>query len=209
MKKTNKAVWTVALVLAVALPVAAGTALLTYDPHQTQNSGHTGQTKLLTLGSNTFLTGIQWCERSDNPCGVRLVGLKFVGGQWQQLEKDFTFGCTWKDASTKGVKLYHPGTPDALGIKGIKVCTSDKKESDKEYMKGIKVWATKVKKNGNVVNDNGNEESKRTNCSLWHDKVECADGEVATGLKVRYRDLDGEPDAIRGMSLQCSKVRAR
>jgi len=86
-------------------------------------------------------------------------------------------------------------------ITAIQVCTTDKNNSSKNEIKGVRVWGGKLKSGGRVQNNSTAHEFKRNNCKKWRTKVKCSSNEVATGIKAYYQH-----ESFSGISLNCKKL---
>ena len=104
----------------------------------------------------------------------------------------------------------------------LNVCTTDKRDSKDNKLKGIRVWSRTVRYQDYtpgaepilVDEPSAHEAIHKPHCDRWHQAVACGAGEIATGLRVHYSaghtPLAGpERDWITGLSLICRKLRLK
>ena len=191
------------IILSSLLMTADAAEIRAKDHNKTNVSGHSGTEKKLSTGKHSFLFGFGWSERSDKPCYLRSGDAKVYveDGKNGYITKTKSYEeCTEKSSSYKAIFFELDGNAKTERfITGVKVCTSDKKDSKKEYLKGVKIRSAKLNAKGKVINDNAEESVVRTNCKLWHDWAECKKGQVATSL-ITVSDSSG----VRGLRLQCA-----
>jgi hypothetical protein len=178
---------------------------------KTAVSGHSG-TEVKVGDGKHFLYGLWWSERSDDPCWMRVFGARLVDGKWDKYTRDYALeGCAEKAASSKGVGFQSPDTFDRNGIsearfiRSIRICTSEKKDSSKEKLKGIEIHAVRLTTEGRLVEDGAEESAQRTNCATWEKTVSCKAGEAATALYVNSSDR--AEDSFNGIALECAPVK--
>lgn len=93
-------------------------------------------------------------------------------------------------------------------VTAVQVCATDKNESARDKVKGVRLWGRIVDpKTGVLGAENGPAEATHTNCKEWKAKVSCPAGTVASKLKVyssRYTWSDA--GVGKGLALGCRRV---
>ena len=203
-------------------------------------------------GDYQALQSIVWGEKTDEPCGLYIMtghvnrgglimdiydmptktvldpyvfgefkikeltyrGSKMENGVWQHASViKLDCGGNLKQVSTIGNDQY---------IYKLQVCTTDKRNSADNKLKGIRAWSRALRyqdyKPGaepTFVNEpTPHEDIHKPHCDRWHEAVACDAGEIATGLRVHFnsghRSLTGnERDTITGLELLCRKLRIK
>jgi len=159
-----------------------------------------------SYSSTTYagMTGLTWYEDKDKPCSITLqtkslnpvVSSDTNGVQQASPDKTHEF-CKGKPGNSKSVVF----TNKKYFIRGVAVCTSDKKSSANDRLKGIEIYAAEIKSDGTVVALKNTEKNQHTLCKSWHTPIYCPAGEIASTLKVNYKD-----DYYSGLGLGCRKV---
>jgi len=207
-----------------ANPVVPDNFILTDTDDLTEISGYTGNLKHLNVGtyeyyenwqtqpgvsSGTAFAGIykiKWEELSDKPCWMELTPMALNSEMESGLndprgpfDKHINL-CSNKNKHGNDKSLSVPGY-----VKAIAACTTDKKDSAKNRLKGIKLWGATLSKQSPLVVDVPGSPAKveHTHCKKWHGKVSCPAGYIASGLKIytHYQE-----DYFRGLGLKCRKV---
>lgn len=168
-------------------------------------SGGTGTTRLEVGYDDEFLYEIGWSEYQDDPCHFRVKGSHRLNDKWVDAAAvdANTSGC--KDLSTSFTVDSHFAHTDASEgrfISGIQVCRSDKKDSDQEKLKGIRIRTRTVDANG-VVSDTpaGEDDHKLSHCDTWEAWVECDAGKLARRLVI-----DAYGRSAKSIALECAAV---
>lgn len=188
------------------------------------------------------LRTILWGEKTDDPCGLFIdtahinTSASFLD-KWSMPSKPnvnpYVYGKFEIDTNTleprvdsaghvthaEYVKLDCNGNSKMVSSMGndkhiykLSVCTTDKKNSYDNKLKGLRVWSrTLTYKNyqpgqtPELIDEPTAHEALHTNCEVWHTPVACEKGEVATRLRVHYNDT-GHRWWATGISLVCKKV---
>lgn len=168
-------------------------------------SGHSGTEHVLSAGSNFFLYGMEWSERNDEPCYLKAYFFGHDGKKWTSKTKELSL-CK-RSSSMKSVSLVAPTSGEtARAVRQIEVCTSKKKASRDERLKGIRIKAREIDlSNMALRDDNANEEDKRNHCKRWHDEAACKNGQLATELIVVEGTRGKGDESIVGLGLRCAK----
>ena len=148
------------------------------------------------------LTAIMWAENGDHPCRIVAYGRKISAADkaWSWSDRHLFDDCK-VGGDGKTVELQPASGKVVRAIRAIRVCTSENADSSQNRLKGIEIWAAKISKTGEVVNDDATEKVYHPNCKTWQKKVECPAGEVAVSLVATHDDKD-----FRGLALECAKV---
>ena len=98
-------------------------------------------------------------------------------------------------------------------ITKVQVCLTDKKDSTKNKIKGIRLWGRTLNvKEATLGAVNGPDEARHTNCKKWSKKVACPDGQVATKIKVYFEKYNQGPyhevdyGFAKGIALGCREI---
>jgi hypothetical protein len=211
-------IW-LAFVAAIGVPTAALAELILGPASEGPNaiSGYTGRVHVIDLENKgreswddesprdlpSAMGGIEWKEKGDKPCEIWAHAKSLDNGKNPQVGVGWTALCNGNKRSLEEVAFLDK---PRYYVSGIQVCTTRKKDSADDRLKGIRIYASKVTKDGEVTPiDGAMEQASRTNCDEpWHARVDCPAGEIAGGLKIYYSD-----DVIRGLSLRCHPVRVR
>ena len=203
----------------LALP-GLGVAALTLGPASAGPdalSGYTGRLKVIDAADRgkeswdlssardlpSALGGIEWKEKGDKPCEIDVYTKTLDRGKNPYGQFGLNL-CDGNQASRKTVTFID--NPRYF-VSGVQVCTTRKKDSSKNRLKGIRIFASQVSRDGEVtVVQGAKEEARRNHCDEpWHRKVECGPGEVAGALKVYYK----HDDTIVGLGLRCQPVQVK
>lgn len=201
----------VAAVTTATVALADGYAAvkpLTSPVHKTDSSGRTGSESKLGDGQS-FIYSLEWSERSDDPCWFRTMGAsRNKDAAWSVATPEHQVAsCTKNDASRKVVYLQDPqnGGNSPRFIRSVQVCTSEKKDSYKEKLKGIRIKSARFDAASNTfVSENATEESYRTNCKTWEQEVACPEGQAATAVYLQVGQVSKGTNAYNGIALQCA-----
>lgn len=203
-------------------------------------------------GDYQALQTIAWGEKTDEPCGLYIVtahvnkggsimdiydmptkavldpyvfgefkikelaytGSKMENGVWQHASIiKLDCGGNMKQVSPIGVNQY---------IYKLQVCTTDKRDSADNKLKGIRVWSRALiyqdykpgTKPTLVDEPTPHEDIHKPHCDRWHEAVACDAGELATGVRVHFIRGHGklfstDRDTITGLELHCRKLRLK
>jgi hypothetical protein len=193
--------------------------------------------------NNQVLYGITWGEKTDDPCGLQANTLDIntltpfldpkamprkpqvnnsVYGRFDIVENKHApyIDRMGKHQFAKQIKLDCNGNMKSVSsiandksVYKISVCTTDKKKSSDNKLKGIKVWTRSLVykpynpgKPPQLIDEPTPQFAyHHPHCDQWHKPVACGDGEVATTIRVHHNDT-GHRDWITGLSLVCRKV---
>lgn len=199
-------------------------------------SGFTGRTEdLVTDGDYQGLRKIVWGEQGDEPCGL-YIGTSHINRGTSPTSEDnmkdksvvkkYVFGVF--DIKAAHIKLDCGGNMKSVStmsyinyIYKLNVCTTDKRDSLDNKLKGIRIWSRTLRyqdyKPGSepILTDEStpHEDIHRPHCDRWHKPVACGVGEIATGLRVHYNEhgsISGlDRDTITGLALICRKLRLK
>jgi len=189
------------LALLAALPSFAGDKLtLGTATIPTKISGYIGDKQVADVFYG--LKKILWEENSDKPCFLSAEGRILSApdqGKVAQISN-----CKGSGGNKKIVEL----TMDGHYVRGIAACTTDKKDSSDNRLKGIKLYAAEVKSDGKVIALNAFEKNEHTNCSKWHTAVYCPAGHIANAVYVYSKggDASGNDGYFTGLGLKCAEV---
>ena len=175
------------------------------DVHWTAASGDTAEAPKILGHSNDFQAfyGLEWWEDGDDPC-------KFAAStrhlnQQDNAKVDTADFCSGSAGNKKTILRRAPNEY----VSSIQVCTTDKKDSARDKIKGVRLWGRTVDtKSGALGPENGPEEVRHTNCKTWKAKVSCPAGTVASKIKVYAEHWSGTSGAGygRGIALGCRRV---
>lgn len=163
-------------------------------------------------GRRTYvgITGVTWFEDKDKPCNLKLEidALNaevrrdahlplWVNRKYGEGERDAKDLCQGSPGNEKTATLLA-----GQFLRGIAVCTTDKKDSDKDRIKGLRLFGATIDAAGRVTAAEGSpREVRHTNCARWHPPVKCAAGQIAIGLRIHHSD-----GAYTGLGLKCRAV---
>lgn len=170
----------------------------------TAASGDTAA-KTANLGQdNDFqaLYAFTWWEDSDDPCKFDAFTRHL--NQEDNTKVDSTKFCNGSPGNDKTVIRRAKNEY----VTAVQVCVTDKNESARDKIKGVRLWGRIVDpKTGVLGAENGPEEVTHTNCKEWKAKVSCPAGTVASKLRVyssRYSFSD--VGVGKGLALGCRRV---
>lgn len=156
---------------------------------------------------NEVLYGIEFGERSDEPCYVRTFWWRAQNGRDAVQTRTQTWdACNGSAGSLRYVGVAQSqieGTSDALrGVESIRVCTNGRSGNNLK-VKGAALRATTAP-NGQQQH---NTSFDRSNCRDWapSSRGTCASGRHATGLEVHHNTVGGRA-SITGIALRCKAI---
>ena len=174
----------------------------TYEVYSTGTQSHGAGSHTVTTYAG--IKGITWSEDKDKPCDIRVNAKELVSGlvygdsKTAAVAKDGVFEiCGGNPGNTKSVQFSNAN----YYVRGVQVCTTDKKNSDDNRLKGIRLYIAEVKSDGSVSALGNYEQDLHTNCATWRSTVTCPTGHIATGMRVHHRD-----GYFTGLGLKCRKV---
>ncbi len=194
------------LLLLLPLSALAQNLTLASDATFTMVSGYAGGN--LTLGAadgSRGLARITWYEQGDDPCKLVLnnkdLNTRAVTQPQIVLKGTYTnlgkAPCS-SPGNRKDVLL--SGTDN--WIYKVQACTTDKRDTGDNKLKGIRIWAATVNRRSPLSVSRGSsyQEDKHVHCAKWHPAVACLNGKIASRLRVHY---DGAKSRIIGLALEC------
>ena len=192
--------------LLLPLSALAQNLTLTGDATFTAVSGYAGgnETRGATDGSRG-ITAITWYEDGDEPCKLVLDTKDFntrdINNPQVVLKDVYTH--TGKQPCSS------PGNRKAVRLAGtdnwiykIQTCTTDKRNTSNNKLKGIRIWAATVNQRSPLSVSRGSsfQEAKHTHCSKWRTAVACPQGKIASRLRVHH---NGSKTKAIGLALEC------
>jgi len=196
-----------ALTLAIAALVtpsadaAAGKSVLDGAVIWSAVSGDTGPESEI-IGSDTDVRAaysIRWWEDADDPCKFRVYNRHI------NLDGYKTPEASWCSGSPGNEKWAERRGEDEY-ITALQVCLTDKKDSTRNKVKGLRVWGRELNA-GTLGPENGPDEDKHTHCKQWSKKVSCGSGKIATKIKVYYNTYQwNKAGWATGIALGCRDV---
>lgn len=204
MKRPLLALSTVAavgLILSASADASSGKSILDGSVTWSAVSGDTGSHSKI-IGSTTDVRAaysIRWYEHTDDPCKFRVYNRHINLGGVKTPEKSWCSGSPGNEkwAERRGADEY---------ITALQVCLTDKKDSTKNKVKGIRLWGRELTA-GTLGPENGPDEARHTNCKKWSNKVSCPSGQIATKIKVHYNEyLWTTHGSAIGIALGCRDV---
>lgn len=219
--------------LAVALaalpaPASAENFRIATPANRTVPSGSGSSFDVLKTSGDEVVYGIQWSERSDQPCWFKVFTARLTGTtgsdasktyQWSKHARSLSTGggCTEHDSSRaevfwQGEEPWRPApewtkTGGVHGVKAVEVCNSKERDSNKERLKGIRLHYTYVRGDGRLTSDVpvGAVKYERPNCNgNWARKVSCPAGQVASALLIYKCSGGGSYNPACGIALECA-----
>lgn len=191
----------IATLVAPSVDASAGKSVLDGSVHWTAVSGDTGAESKI-IGSSTDVRAaysIRWYENRDDPCKFRVYNRHI------NLDGVKTPEASWCDGSPGNDKWAERRGTDEY-ISALQVCLTDKKDSTKNKVKGLRVWG-RILTAGTLGPENGPDESRHTNCKQWSNKVSCPSGQIATKIKVYYNTYQWRSyGPATGIALGCRDV---
>ncbi|MCU1266247.1 MAG: hypothetical protein JWM21_2565 [Acidobacteria bacterium] len=152
----------------------------------------------LEPGSNAFLVGLEFDEKSDKPCFIRAHWWRYTAANPDEQLTTFFDICK---SSAKGDQslVFTSSTALRQAVDGIQVCSNNDKD---HRMKGVKLSSAFIDRDakGKVENAGNDLKFERPNCSSWKDFKGCSVGMVAIGLNIEH---SGEE--ITGLGLHCTQ----
>ena len=205
MTKTNKPIQTIGM-----LSVLLGLCMMPLDISAkefnwsggswTQVTGYTATATKTTAGwAGSAITGFQWWEKKDDPVRIQVSARTLCSGKCSGNEST-----TLKTGSDAGnsVSVKNVATPESHYITGIQVCTTNKGNTSKNKLKGIRLWSARIKPAGRFVADPSPKSAQHTHCAKWGSERKCAAGQFVTGIKAYY----GPKTGFTGLEVRCSTV---
>ena len=209
-------------------------------------SGYAGGWETLgTDGNYQGLHTILWGEKTDDPCGMYVItshinNFSSVMLQYDLPDKDKVSQYVFGDFNIvtnahrpyfEGLELRHveevkldcngdKKLVSAIGsdslVYKIQVCTTDKRNTHDNKLKGIKFWTRsltyrdyKPDDKPILINQQTPQQADHApHCDKWHTPVQCDSGEIATRLVVHH-NATGHRDWVTGLALMCKKVRLK
>lgn len=168
--------------------------------HTTGISGFKGsRQEVKEPGSNAFLQGLEFDEKSDKPCFIRAHWWRHTA---DNLTEDFTtfFDICKSDAKGDKSLIFSSTTVQRQAVDSVRVCSNNDKD---HRLKGVELTSGFVDRNdsGKVENAGNKLSFERTNCAPpWKATQTCPTGMAAIGLIVEH---SGEE--ITGLGLKCTK----
>lgn len=165
-----------------------------------QNTGVSGfqasQRVVKEPGSNAFLQGLEFDEKSDKPCFIRARWWRYTA---DSLRQDFTtiFDVCGSDAKSDQSLVFSYTDSMRQAVNSVRVCSNN---SDNHRLKGVELGSAYVDRNSSgKAEDSGKMlRFERPNCAKWDETESCPAGMVATGLII-----DHTADEITGLGLKC------
>ena len=192
-----------ALVLGVWLWPAAARADVTTDPDSasvSNVSGYTGKKgDVKAVSLDWGLKTVTWYEKADKPCKLTISARDLYDPDKLVATSDYELDICGGAASNKKLVSFTDSRRNF--IRGVAVCTTDKKDSSDNRLKGIKIFAAKVTTDGQVTELTTFEKNEHTNCAKWRKAVYCPAGHVAHGIQIHHTD-----GYFRGLAVKCRKV---
>lgn len=197
----------IGLCLAIgAMPLQANNLTLIDNSTTTKVSGYAGQFKSVgPTGGFRGISAIEWWEDRDKPCKLELTTKHFNNGDTNQPEiilDGVTTNLGTKQCATPGNRKWIglSGTDD--WIYKVQVCTTDKNQTSKNKLKGIRIWARSVNNRSplEIISQSANQETKHAHCDKWHTAQACPTGKVASRIRVHH---DASEEQIIGLALEC------
>ncbi|MGD2081368.1 MAG: hypothetical protein PVF91_00255 [Chromatiales bacterium] len=151
------------------------------------------------------LKGLTWRETAGRPCKiwVHSAALNAVyptsSTQVKRQPEDKARSICNGIAGNEKRARFGDGTD--LFVRGVAVCTSDKKKSGDERLTGIRIYAAEVKPGGTVAALDVDREDMDADCRQWHAPVHCPAGYIVSGLQVHHRD-----HYFTGLGIKCRRV---
>jgi hypothetical protein len=190
----------------VPLAAQAQSVTLNNNPTVTAVSGYAGGS--VTLGASSGLRGltaIEWYEDSDEPCKLILDTKDFNTqdiNRPQVLLEDVYTHAGKQPCSSPGNKKDVRLAGSDNWIYKIQACTTDKRDTSDNKLKGIRIWPATVNSRSPLAVSRGSSavEDKHTHCDKWHATASCPVGKIASRLLVHH---DASKTKIMGLALEC------
>lgn len=136
---------------------------------------------------------------SEEPGNFRFRAHKKSGIRQKLFDK-----CSYASGTGRQLEaLYQKG----YYLKSLRVCQNKRKNN---RIKGLQTSAVRVVLNestGEIAfRDYDTQEVRNPNCKEWHELIRCGEGEVASGLRVRYDEDRVGVGSFTGLELVCRKV---
>lgn len=167
-------------------------------------SGYSGHAFVRAQSSTDVqgLKGIEWWESGDMPCKLtaHTTHLNKLG---PKTFSDALGSCS--PGNGKKVKLL--GSFDY--VYKVQVCTTDKRNSADNRLKGVRIWARTISRTNPVkfTDQATYQEVKHTNCAVWKPAVSCGAGKIAVGVVAHSGETNsGNNKGFTGLALVCRSV---
>lgn len=145
--------------------------------------------------------GITWSESSDDPWTMT-AHTHHLNNDGVEADRRHEAPLRTHTPSGDTKEVLLSGRHDF--IYKVQVCTTDKSDTSRNKLKGIRLWSRTVSDEGRLLTTNSSyQETKHTNCKKWHEKVECPTGTITSRLKLHYN----ADKTYTGIQLVCRKVR--
>lgn len=177
--------------------------------------------------NNPYLAikGLEWGEKSDDPCAARVISQHLNGHAETELVlgenvNDYVWGGLVKGAYGN-IKLGCSGNGKKAAalsygqyVYKVRVCTTDKRNTSKNKLKGIRFWFRTPENDGYKDGDkvklidqaSYQQAIHKPHCDKWHKPVSCGKGEVAAKVRLHYHSNTNNP-SLSGIALVCKKVK--
>lgn len=175
------------------------------DATWTSVSGYAAGYK--TLGASGGYRGlyrIKWWEDRDDPCKLELSTRHF--NTFDTNKPSVLLDSTYTHVGHQPCSS--PGNAKTVSLSGntnwiykVQVCTTDKNDTSKNKLKGLRIWARSIDRSPlSLTTQAAAEEIIHTNCNKWHASVVCPAGKIASRLRIYH---DAAEENIRGLALEC------
>lgn len=186
----------------LALSASAGEYGFEGDAIRTDVSGISGTEHTLELSGPKALKTIEWDERKDVPCMVRIWGRNLNNSGLDQEEDFFEYGSGFTLIYTdSSLVVGFPKAESEAYIAGVSVCMNN----DDTRVKGIRVRGRVPGSSGKLTDTPDEPQKDRLNCKTWKRWVDCPEGRLASGVVLQVAK-GKQPKSVTGLRLLCSAV---
>ena len=147
-------------------------------------SGYAGSYK--TLRPNTdfsAIVAINWWEETDDPRQVTIKAHHITSFDPKTGTAKLHTGAR---GNRKAVAFY----AGALSVYKIQVCTTSKKKTKDNKLKGMRIWVRSLEdtKQVKLIDQSAPQAASHRSCKKWHPAVACGRGQLAVGIRLHYND---------------------
>lgn len=163
-------------------------------------SGYSGKPHWTDAGTHYALNGLSMYELHDKPC-IWSMWSRDLDETGNGREGSTRYSACGKPKAGSGKKVVRLG--GGYFIHGIQICTNKKKDTRKARLKGVKLFAAKLDKRGDVTRvDKVTAKFQRSHCRKWHKVVRCGKNKIAFGIQFHSGDR-----GLSGAALLCYEVK--
>lgn len=173
-------------------------------------SGEASDTTITLDFIDRFITGIEWEERTDRPCMLRL--LSNPPNEDVEMIDTEVEGCSRNLDPTAllaphRVEIFSPeDAPNdvvGLGVRRLAVCDNDR---NNHRIKGLSIGGNLIQSYGSTQIPTARSQDELAHCREWRAVSACDQTRLATGVVVHYTQAMFGNEQIVGLQLLCRRA---